>query len=147
MTDDPDAPPSVGEAVEVYRNLSNQYDEAYSIRSRERDHRRVIDRANIVLLGDVSFDVQPAGVEQIQETGVKTVCAFARGTLLSTASRDDPSPIRSSLANDWMSVEFDPLDTGLFVTADGPVEAAEYVSCTSIGDKTRLRAYEPTLLE
>lgn len=43
-----------------------------------------------VLLGNVSFDVQPAGPERVNRNGVRDVHAFARGTVLTWDNAASP---------------------------------------------------------
>lgn len=68
--------------VDIYRNLRTG---TWSVRSREtEDYGKVVDHPTTIQVRDVSFVVQPAGLQKALDVQQKQVHAFVRGTLDTT---------------------------------------------------------------
>jgi hypothetical protein len=55
-----------------------------------------VEYAGTVVLSDVTFAVQPAGLKRYREQGQKNVHAYVRGTLVDTTANQQPAPYRFS---------------------------------------------------
>lgn len=102
--------------VDIYWNLHKN---CYSIRHRGK----VVAHADMLMIRDASFVVQPAGNEYVRRTGKKVVHAFVRGHLVAHISR---RTLRHGLRNGH-SITYNPKRDTTFVRRDTlePVHKSE----------------------
>jgi hypothetical protein len=94
----------------------------FSIRAKPSSGSKVLGYVPEVWLEDVSFFVRPAGVERIQESGVRNVCCYVVGTVISARSP------KVTKKNGWSTVRLDAFGDGCFyrATTGSCVRAAKY---------------------
>jgi len=101
-------------AADVYRNLLHK---RVSIRS----HGKVVAHANAVIVTNVTFRVQAAGVQRIRNQGQREVVAYVRGDVTVL-----PGLAAGELPESARRVCFNPFQHDQFVLEDGtPVQAAD----------------------
>lgn len=96
--------------VEVYWNLHRK---CWSVRHKGR----VIVHASSVSLREVQWVVQPAGREKVRREKRKTVHAFARGTVMGSASYDYEWAPDQVGGAEWQVVTYNPYMDDTFVYA------------------------------
>jgi hypothetical protein len=81
-----------------------------------------VEYAGTVVLSDVTFAVQAAGLRRFRESGQKNVHAYVRGTLVDTNMEQEPAPYRFP----WREAYYNPTKTDTFVdkTTGQPLTSA-----------------------
>jgi hypothetical protein len=80
----------------------------FPVRAKPSSSSKVLAYADDLWLKDVSFFISPGGLKQIQRTGVRTVCCFVVGTVISRR----PSSVTAK--NGWAEIRLDVFDHGCF---------------------------------
>lgn len=94
----------------------------FSIREKPTSGSKVLGYVPEVWLEDVSFFVRPAGVEKIQESGVRNVCCYVVGTVIGSRSA------KVAKKNGWTTIRLDAFGDGCFyrATTGSCVRTAKY---------------------
>ncbi len=94
----------------------------FSIRDKPSTSSKVLGYVPEVWLENVSFFVRPSEVEQIKETGVRTVCCYVVGTVIGSRSA------KVAKKNGWTTVRLDAFGEGCFYRAStgSCVRSAKY---------------------
>lgn len=120
--------------VEVYFNLHRRL---FSVRALSGPHKgRVVAHLPSLTMRDVQFVSQPAGRAKVRQTGVKTVHAFARGTLISR---------HASARREMCGVTYDPRfhDSFVWRKSETPCYSAQWATmCVTNEKRARMFAVE-----
>ena len=116
--------------VQVYWNLHRQ---CYSV----RQSGRVIDHVDSIVLGDVRFNVAPAGRDKVRATGVKNVHATVSGYVV-----DNP---KQAIPEDFVSYNPFKYDSFVKITSNGYdgfyADAVSTAYCVELMPNREIRAW------